>query len=323
MTVNRRFLYWGVFLVALGGVLVAADLRALDTPTLTDVLRLWPLAVVAIGLSLVLRRTRLSLPGLLLAAAAPGLVLGAAFAVAPRFVGECGTDRQQADTASVATSQGTFDGPAAVTVRSGCGSLNVKTAPGNHWQLDAGNTAGRTPRVDSSTRSLSIDATIDEGRSFLDGGRDAWDLTLPTSEIDDLSVVVFAGHAAVDLPDAKIERLAMTVNAAKVQVDASTASVSEVSGVVNVGALTLRLPAASDLVGSLRVGAGSLRICSPPGLGLRVTSRGTAERFTVDGSQEHTSEWQSFDYDSAAHHADLQVSATFGAIEINPIGGCE
>ena len=43
--VNRRFLYWGVVLSAIGGVLVAADLGAVDTPTLTDALRLWPLAV--------------------------------------------------------------------------------------------------------------------------------------------------------------------------------------------------------------------------------------------------------------------------------------
>ena len=71
MQVNRRFLFWGILLVALGGVLVAADLGAIDTPALTDALRLWPLAIVAIGLSLVLRKTRWSLAGLILAAALP------------------------------------------------------------------------------------------------------------------------------------------------------------------------------------------------------------------------------------------------------------
>ena len=47
MRVNRRFLYWGLVLVAIGGVLVASDLGAIDTATLADVLRLWPLAIVA------------------------------------------------------------------------------------------------------------------------------------------------------------------------------------------------------------------------------------------------------------------------------------
>lgn len=319
MRVNRRFLYWGIFLVAIGGVLVAADLGAVDTAALTDVLRLWPLAIVAIGLGIVLRRTRLSLPSLALGAAVPGLVLGGALSVAPRFAGDCGDRR---DSASVSTTQGTFDGPATVSVTSGCGSLNVKTAPGNGWQLDAGNSAGRTPTVDSSARSLSIDATSDEGRSILDAGRDAWDLTLPTSELDGLSLVVFAGRAQVDLPGARIERLALTVNAAEIVVDASAASVAVLSAAINVGSLSIHLPAASDLVGSLKLGAGELQVCAPPGVGLRVTTRGVAKQVTVNGLQQRASEWQSLDYASATHRADLTVNVNFGAIEIDPIGGC-
>ena len=319
MRVNHRFLYWGIFFVAIGGILVASDLRAVDTPTLTDVLRLWPLALVAIGLSIVLRRTRLSLPGLMLAAAVPGLVVGGALAVAPRFIGDCGA---RGEPASVASTEGTFDGPATVTVRSGCGSLNVKTSPGNGWQFDAGNTAGRTPKIDSSPQSLSIDANGDNGPDFLDAGRDAWYLVLPTSDIDSVSLVVNAGRGQVALPGAQINRLALTANAAEMLVDASAASVANLSAVINAGSLSIHLPADSDVVGSLRVGAGQLQICSPPGVGLRVTSRGTAEMVRVDGLQQHASEWQSPDYASATHRADLSVNVNFGVVEINPIGGC-
>ena len=320
MRVNHRFLYWGIFFVAIGGILVASDLRAVDTPTLTDVLRLWPLALVAIGLSIVLRRTRLSLPGLMLAAAVPGLVVGGALAVAPRFVGDCGA---RGVPASVAGKQGTFDGAATVTVRSGCGSLNVKTSPGNGWQFDAGNTAGRTPTIDASPQSLSIDANGDSGPDFLDAGRDAWNLTLPTSDLDSVSLVVNAGRGQVALPGARINRLALTANAAEILVDASAASVANLSAVVNAGSLSIHLPADSDVVGSLRVGAGQLQICSPPGLGLRIASRGTAEMVRVDGLQQHESEWQSPDYASATHRADLSVNVNFGVVEINPIGGCK
>jgi hypothetical protein len=320
MQVNRRFLYWGVFFVAIGGILVASDLRAVDTPTLTDVLRLWPLALVAIGLSIVLRRTRLSLPGLLLAAAIPGLVVGGALAVAPRFIGDCGA---RGAPGIVASTRGTFDGAATVTVRSGCGSLNVNTSPGSGWQFDAGNTAGRTPTIDSSPQSLSIDANGDNGPDFLDGGRDAWNLALPTSDLDSVSLVVNAGRGQVALPDARINRLALTANAAEMLVDASAASVANLSAVINAGSLSIHLPADSDVVGSLRVGAGQLQICSPPGVGLRVTSRGTAEMVRVNGLQQHASEWQSPDYASATHRADLSVSVNFGVVEINPIGGCK
>jgi len=320
MRLNRRFLYWGIFLVAIGGVLVAADLRAVDTPTLADALSLWPLAVIAIGLSLALRRTWLSLPGMLLAAAVPGLVVGAAFAVAPRFPGECGTRHEPT---SVATSRGTFDGPATVSVRSSCGSLSVRTAPGSGWQIDTATSAGRSPKVASSARVLSIDDTSAHGWSFLDAGREAWDLTLPTSELDRLSLVVFAGHGRIALPDAHVDHLSLTANAAEMVVDASAASIASVAAVVNVGSLSIRLPAAGDLVGSLKVGAGGLRICAPPELGLRVTSNGISERVRVNGLQQTSSEWESPNYASATHHADLSVGATFGAVEINPTGGCE
>ncbi len=319
MRVNRRFLYWGILLVALGGVLVAADLGAVDTPALTDALRLWPLAIVAIGLRLVLRKTRWSLAGLMLAAALPGLVLGAAFAVAPRFAGNCGA---RGEVANAATTEGTFDGPATVFVRSGCGSLIVTTAPGGAWKLNAGNTAGRTPAVDSSARSLSIDATGDRSRNFLDAGRDSWDLTLPTTDLDELSMVVTAGRGQISLAGTRIKQLALTVNAAEAVVDASAASVADLSAVVNVGSLSLTLPAASDLTASLRVGAGELRICAPPGLGLRVMSRGVAGGVIVNGLDQDESNWQNPEYASATHRADLTVRATFGAVEINPIGGC-
>jgi hypothetical protein len=253
----------------------------------------------------------------MLAAAVPGLVLGAAFAVAPRFVGDCGARGEPAGVVK----QGSFDGAAAVSVRTGCGTLHVTTMPGTGWRLDAKNTAGRAPTVEASARSLSIDAARDDHWNFLDG-RDTWELTLPTSDIDDLSLVVFASNGQIGLPGARIKRLALTANVAHLVVDTSAASVSELSAVVNVGSLAIRLPAESDLVGSLRVGGGQLQVCAPPGLGLRIGTRGASDRITVDGLREAESEWQSADYASATHHADLRVTANFAAVEINPIGGC-
>jgi hypothetical protein len=319
MRVNGKFLFWGVFLATIGGVLVASDLRIVDTTALGDVLRLWPLAVIAIGVALVLSRTDRRIPALALSAALTGLVLGAAFSVGPRFAEICGT---RADVAGQATTQGTFEGPATVAVRGACGSLQVTTAPGNGWQLAAANTAGRAPSVESSASSLSIDAGADNDARFLDAGRDAWDLTLPTSDLDRLSLVVTAGRGRIDLPGAQIDELALTANAAAMAVDASAASVSDLSAVVNVGSLSIHLPAESDLTGTLRVGAGDLRICAPPGLGLRVTSTDATDQVIVGGLHQTGINWQSPEYASATHHADLTVSSTFGAVEIDPIGGC-
>jgi hypothetical protein len=319
MRVDRRFLYGGVFLLAIGAVLVAADLMLVDTAFLTNVLRLWPIAVIALGVGLVIRRTRYGVAGGLLAAALPGLVLGGTLAAAPRFAGDCGA---RGEPATVATERGTFDGPANVSVSSGCGSLAVSTAPGNGWQLDAANSAGRVPSVRSSSRSLSVGSIGNEGWGVLDGGRQNWHLTLPASDIDALSLVVNAGESAVGLPGARIGRLSLTGNASRIAVDASAASVANLSSAVRFGSLAINLPAQSDLVGSLSVGAGRLQVCAPEGLGLRVTSRGSPRHIQVGDVRQSGTEWKSPDYASAPHRADLRVSVNFGTVQINPIGGC-
>ena len=332
MRVNRRFLYWGVFLVTIGAVLVAADLHVVDAATIADALRLWPLAFVAIGLGLVLRRTRFSLPGGMVAVAVPGLLLGGGFALAPRIAVDCGAGTT---STTVATHQGVFDGPSRVSVTTGCGSLVVGTAPGAGWQLDAGSSNGRTPRIDASGRSLTVDAGSQQGWHFFfdsdapdggrlfDPGRDTWRLTLPTSEIEDLSLTVNAGEGRIDLPDAQIGHLDLTTNAAKTTVDLSRTAVASLSGTVNAGMLSFDLPAAANVVGSMEVNAGALQVCVPSGLGLRVHHTGALSGITANGRPQTGADWQSPDYASATYHADLNVNVNLGNVEIDPIGGCK
>jgi len=320
MRVNRRFLYWGVVLMAIGGVLVVADLTAVDTTTLTDLIRLWPVAIVAIGVSLLARRTRVALPALLAAALIPGLVMGAAFAVAPRYAGHCGA---LGDVANVASQSGTFDGPATISIRGGCGVLDVSTAAGNGWSFDAASPAPLRPAIDATPTSLAINAS---GRAFdlLDDGRQQWNLVLPTSDIASLKLVVTTGDGHVDLADARLGDLSLTANAGRAVVDASgAASLRSVTGAVNVGAMSLELPATSDFTGSFRVGAGKLDLCTAPGLGLRVTAQDTGANVSVEDTDINGGVWQSPDYSTANHRADINVHVTFGAVDINPIGGCK
>ena len=223
---------------------------------------------------------------------------------------------------NAATTAGSFDGPATVSIRTGCGSLDVTTAPGNGWTLDARNTAGRAPIVSPSSRSLAIESAGHDGEHLFDAGRDAWHLVLPTSEIERLSLIAFAADARVDLPDARVDRLVLTVNASQVVVDAATAAITELSGVVNVGSLSLRLPADER---PDRVSPGRRRHCpdlcaararaAGPRHGHRRGARGP-------GDPPDELDLQNPDYASATHRAELTVTAHFGAIEIDPIGGC-
>jgi hypothetical protein len=299
---------------------VLADLGVVDTAALTNLVRLWPLAVIALGLAVVFRRSRVGLEVGAFAAVMPGLVLGGAFAVVPRFVGDCGA---VGGTANAITQQGTFDGSASVAVSAGCGSLTVTTSAGNAWQLQAANSNGQAPQVDASARSLAVGDTQDRVPQFFGGGRDTWNLALPTTPLDALTVNVFANHGQVGLSAAQIGRLAVTANASDVTVDASqAASIGSLSGVVNVGSMSISLPSGSDLTGTLHIGAGRLRICAPADLGLHIALTGQAHSATVGGLSLSDSDWQSDNYATAAHRADLRVGSTFATVEINPIGGC-
>lgn len=312
-----QILYFGAFFVAIGAVLVGADLAAVEATTIRDALQLWPLAIVAIGLGLVLRRTELGLPAGLLAAAAPGLLLGGGFALAPRIAVDC--DAVGAPS-TVASQEGVFDGPARVSVASGCGSLSVSTAAGNAWHLQHA-AAGQAPIIDASPRSLSIDAGGHRWWSRGDADLEPWRLTLPTTEIETLSFVVNAGEGQIALPGAQIGALDVTTNAGSTSLDASRATLASLTGTVNAGAFSIRLPNA-DVTGVLEVNAGALEVCVPETVGLRVHHEGTLSGISINGSNQTDSNWQSPNYASAAHRADLTIEVNLGGVEINPVGGC-
>jgi hypothetical protein len=84
MTVRRGTLYVGVFLIAAGTVMLGVAAGVLDAAAVADtVATLWPLAVIALGVGLVLRRTRVGLGAGVVAALLPGLALGASIVALP------------------------------------------------------------------------------------------------------------------------------------------------------------------------------------------------------------------------------------------------
>jgi hypothetical protein len=90
MRINLTLVYVGVFLVALGVALFAIDQRPFAIGSVVSVLRLWPLALIAIGAGIALRRTQFGLASGLLAAAVPGVLLGLTLAMTPRLAIESG-----------------------------------------------------------------------------------------------------------------------------------------------------------------------------------------------------------------------------------------
>jgi hypothetical protein len=318
LAINRRFLYVGLFLVALGGVLVAVDLSAVDSASLGAALRLWPLAFVAIGAAIVLRRSRFALVAGILAAMVPGLVLGGGLALVPRYAPDCGAGVEQLPAA---TQRGTFAGTANVELEASCGSVSIGTQAGNSWALTTTNTAGLAPIVSESDQVLQVISHGDDDWGF-DSGRDAWTLALPTTRLERVALDVNAGRASVALPGADIGTLKLRGNAADITVDASSTAMSELDGALNFGRMSIQLPEHSSLSGAIRVGAGMLELCAQPGSLLHVDFAGTPREVRVNGLQTDASEWQS-DNALSPYRIDLSVKVNFGTVAINPIGGCK
>ena len=319
MTANRRFLYWGVLLIALGGVVVAADLGLVTESSIRDALGLWPLILIALGVAIVVRRTRYSLGAWLVAAALPGLAIGGLFAAGPRLAIDCLSEGRP----TLETRAGQFEGPASVSLRAGCGSLSVTTAAGSSWQLAAVDTSNAVARVDASSTDLDIDAG---SRGHWDGniGRSTtWRLTLPTSVVDVLDLTMNAGESTIDLDGARIGSLRLTTNAGETSVDAASAELDDLSATVDLGSMSILLPAGSDIVGSLDVNLGELKVCLPEGVGLRVTQGDALGEVRYEGRTQDRGAWQSPGYEQAANHVDLLVNVSLGSLEFNPIGGCK
>jgi hypothetical protein len=333
MRIHRRFLYAGVFLLTLGAVLVAADLRAVDLAAVRDALRYWPVVVILVGVAIVVRRSPAALPMGLLAAGAPGLVLGGAIAIGPRFVVDCASP---AASSPATVTRGSFGPPRDLSIRAHCGSLDVRTSgqePG--WTLTVADAAGPAPTVDQLDGGLALDAVGLAGDgpwgdwSDGDGGPSRWELVVPTGDIGAVSAILVATDTTIDLANARVRSVDITSTASNVALDLTSTSIGDVSVVSNFGQLTLYVPSSADLSGSLKVNGGRIVVCtnrtdplSP--IGLRVTGKGFAAGVRTRGTPESDLMYESPGYDRAAFHTELRVNASFGSIDIDPyVGGCK
>ncbi|MGZ6373044.1 MAG: LiaI-LiaF-like domain-containing protein, partial [Candidatus Limnocylindria bacterium] len=102
MNYHRGLLFWGLALITGGAVALAAQQGYIDRDWLAGAWRLWPLILVAIGLSILLRHTRGAIVGTIVVALVVGTAGGALIAVGPGTF-SCGG----ADPTNLTTRQGT------------------------------------------------------------------------------------------------------------------------------------------------------------------------------------------------------------------------
>jgi hypothetical protein len=321
MTVRRGSFYVGAFLIAAGAVAVLDAAGVLDPAKVGDALVvLWPLAVIAVGVGLALRRSPAALPAGLLAATLPGLALGSTVVAGQQFPGIC-TDLRGANVQS-ATSQGSFGNSAAVDLTLACGRLDVTTQSGNDWRLDA-REGGSVVRTQVSSDATRLVANSDSnGRVGLHTGRVDWNVLLPTGPTVDLNAAINAGQGTLALEQARLGNLDLSVNAGQLDVDLTGATLNHLAVTVNAGKATVTLPANASFNGTLDANAGALSVCAPDQLGLMVRSTATLGSTTVNGLIRRGDAWVSPGYDTAPYKADLSMQASVGSVAINPQVGC-
>jgi hypothetical protein len=315
--VRRGLLFWGLFLVALGGVPLLARAGAIDADRVAQAWRLWPLLLVALGLTLILGRSRAGVLGTVVAALALGIVAGGGLAASTSWIGNvggCGAAESSSDQRL--DRSGTLAGPGTVDLEMDCGTLDVSMTPGTDWHLIA-TYRGDEPSIDASVDSL----TVHSPDAFGDR-RQSWQLELPTDRTSDIAITANASTGKITLGGATIATLKADLNAGDLRIDTTEGRVSTLDVSINAGRVRIR--AGGDLHGTLSANAGSLELCAPPdaALRIRVVEQLTFGHNLDDRGLTRTGDVWSREGSTDGGLVDLEVQGNAANLTLDPDGGC-
>jgi hypothetical protein len=322
MRLNRGLLFWGLAFITAGAVALGVRQGYIPSTRFADAWRLWPLILIAIGLSIIFARTAFAVLGLVIGALLLGSFAGALLGAGPGVVADCGTTNTAGG--STQTKSGTFPDNATVRLSFNCGSLNVNTASGNGWTVDARSAREGTPRIDSSNDSLTVSAP--NSGFFNDAGRQDWTVSLPTGASLATTIEANAARTRLNLSGANLRSLAVDGNAGEVHLDLSGSQVSGLDLQLNAGSASVVLDGQSVVNGSMSTNAGSIKVCAPDSLGMRIQlddNVAFGNNLDSSGLQQNGDIWQSSNYDSATARATLNVSGNAGSFNLNPSEGCQ
>jgi hypothetical protein len=325
MHVNRALLGWGVFFLVLGSVPLAVRYGLVDAAAFDAAWRLWPLLLIGAGLGLVLARTRAAILGGLVVAVTAGLMVGGLVVNGVDEFGggfaSCGGD---AGGTPFADQRGTLGTEATVSLQLDCGQVEVASVDGAGWTLRGESHDGRPPEVTDGDDRLTVEARARRGGIQLGGdGGNRWTVELPRETRTSLDLSVNAGSAVGAFDGMRLERVQVAVNAGSATLDLGDAvELGSLEASANAGSLSVTLPMAT-MTGSVSANAGSLELCVPDGVDLRIRLEDNAlasNNFAEEGLVEVGDTWTMSGAGSA--QIDLTATANLGSITLNPDDGC-
>ena len=330
MSVDRRLLNWGVFLVLLGAVPLAVAQGWIPRDLATRAWELWPLLLVGAGVGLILGATPFRALGGIVVSATFGVMLGALIAVGfgGFSLGGLGCGGGASAAPQILRESGSFDGGSgSVILEANCTSLDVATEAGAAWRIDVYGTDNARPRVERTAEKLAVRSPNSNIVFPLGVQRASWLAKLGTAtRFGNLTIALNAGDASVDLAGATVSELTFNGNAVgNTRLDLASATVGQLDVTVNAGDVAIVLPTTAGLQGTIEANAASVRLCAPAGVGLRllVDDNITAsDNYDDAGLARNGSTWETPGYASAATHIELRTVGSAVSYTLNPEDGC-
>jgi hypothetical protein len=319
MHVNRGLLFWGLALVTAGAIALASSQGWIESGLLVGLWRLWPVVLIAIGLSIVLSRTPLAIIGTLIAALVVGVAGGALLAAGPGTVA-CGDGPSTTET-----SGGEFTVPeATVDLDLNCGDLRVALTDGAGWQAVTGVNDDDPPQLNAMEGSLDIRSN--GGSVPFRRERQDWGITLGRDVAYEISASLNAADATFDLGGGSFGRIGLDPNAGSVDLDLTGAEVADLRVSLNAGSLSVTADTETDIGGVINVNAGSVNLCVPDGTALRIgvdSSVAFAHDLDESGLVQTDDTYTSDGFESADNRIELRLEGNAASFDLNPEDGCE
>lgn len=319
MRIRRDNLFWGLVFVGLGAIPLLVRAGAIESSIFVDVGRWWPVALIAIGVLLVLGRSRAAVVGVAVAGLTIGILGGGMLASGSGVIGglaDCGNVVGDSRPGQVADERGTFTGDAETVLELACGTVEADVAPGSDWRVVAYH-EGEPPRIEADATSLRVTGQDGFGVTEQD-----WRVTLPADQLRDLRLRSNAGTGELRLAGAALTGLDAEINAGDLRIDATGATIDEIAASVNAGRIRITLGDGS-VGGELSVNAGSIELCVPPGsaLVLRVEDQVTfGHNLDERGLARDGDTWTR--PGTAGSTIDLRIEGNAASLTLDPDGGC-
>jgi len=330
MSVDRRLLNWGVFLVLLGAIPLAVAQGWLPRDLVAHAWELWPVILIGAGVGLLLVATPLRALGGIVVSATFGVMLGALVSVGfgGFNLGGIACGGASSDAPQVLQESGSFEGGTGrVTLAATCASLAVATRAGSTWSIDVHGTSGARPTVEHPADQLTVRSPSGNVVNPFGNQRASWRAELGMdTRFETLAMELNAGDASVNLEGATISRLTFNGNAVgNTRLDLSGATVERLDVAVNAADIAIRLPAGAGFQGAVEGNAASVDLCAPAGVGLRliVDDNITASNNYDDaGLIRSGTAWETPGYASATTRIELRTVGSAVSYTLNPEDGC-